>query len=254
MGAKPRLIYDNLWRKGTALASSPIANPQHPVSDTQIDTLSMFFRASAITSPCTIPMNLLSEKEVNFVAILGHNIDSDATITLEGDAVSTFDSGAFVSRTLAYNATNIFQFFTAFTKKYVQIKLVSGNGDFSAMPQIATILCGSYSEFNRRPVKGHTPGRDDITEVEETDARVIFAQEKTILNVDRYMFAGLDNTTKDMILAFLKECGIHKAFVWCTDYIVANANSFWVRNSELISPVFQSPNFWNWEITMKEIV
>lgn len=253
MTTYPRLIYNNFWRKGTALTASPTADPQHPVSDTQIDTMSMYFKASAKTTPSYIPMNFGAAKEIDFVAILAHNIDSDATITIEGATNAAFDAG-LVSRTLTYNATNIFEFFTAFTKQYVRIKLVSGNGDFAAEPQIATILCGKYTEFNRRPQKGYTLGKEDITEIEETDSRVIFAQEKEPLNEYRYMFEALNNATEVVILAFLEECRINRGFVWCTNHAAANANSIFVRNTEIIYPVFQYPEVWSWEVAMREIV
>lgn len=248
----PRLIYDNFWRKGTALTASPTADPQHPVSDTQIDTPSMYFKSSAATTPCTIPMDLGSAQEIDFVAILSHNIDSDAGIIFEGATNNAFDAD-LVSKGITYNATDIFQFFGAFTRRYVRLRLTKAGG-FDAAPQVGTILCGSYSQFNRRPIKGYTLGKEDITEIEESDSRVIFAQEKDVLNEYKYIFEALDDTTKDVILAFLEECRKNRAFVWCIDYRTPNSNSYFVRNSEIIYPVFQYPNFWNWQIAMREIV
>lgn len=248
----PRLIYDNFWRQGTMLALSS-EDSKHPATDTQIDTLEMYWQASARNEAVILPNNLGGAKEINFVAILGHNIEATGVIIEFQGADDDAFTVNLVSRAITYYATNIFQYFAAFTRAYVRLRLTKAAGDFTDYPQVATILCGKYTEFNRRPQKGHAPGRDDITEIEESDSRVVFAQEKTILNVDRYIFEALDDTTKDVILAFLKECGIHKAFVWCTDYTSANTSSLWVRNSELAAPVFQYPNFWNWEITMKEI-
>lgn len=248
----PRLTHDNFWRKGTMLTPSS-EDSKHPATDTQIDTLSMYWKASAKNEAVTLPNNLGEKKEINSVAILAHNIESSGVaIVFEGadDAAFTVN---LVSRNITYYATNIFSFFTVFTKQYVRLRLTKAGGDFTDYPQVATILCGKYTEFNRSPQKGRTPGRDDITEIVESDSRIVFAQEKTILDVDRYIFEALDDTTKDAILAFLEECGVHKAFVWCMDYTSANTSSLWVRNSELASPVFQYPNFWNWEIMMKEI-
>lgn len=247
----PRLIYDNLWRKGT-IGTPSSEDPNHPATDTQIDTREMYFKASSKASPCTVPCDLGSARTVNSVAILSHNFEaSGVTIKFEGADDDAFTTNP-VTRTLVYNATDIFRYFSPMTKRHVRVNLEKGT-NFTDYPQFAVVVCGEYSELNRRPIKGHTPGRDDITEIEESDSRVIFAQEKAILETDRYIFQALDDTTKDLILAFLKECGIHKAFVWCTDYTSANASSFWVRNSEIINPVFQYPNVWNWEIMMKEI-
>jgi len=252
MGAKTRLIYDNLWRKGTALTASPVAEPQHPLLDTQKDTLSMFFRASAATTPCTIPMNFGSAQKIDFVAILGHNIDSDATITIEGATNATFDAG-FVSRTLTYNATNIFEFFTDFTKQYVRIKLVSGNGPFSAAPQIATILCGSYLEFNRRFAPDYDIGEEDFSEMEYSDSQVLFAQEKDTLNIRHYSYQALNNASASVILAMFEECKTINAFAVCLDHTAPNTNTLWVRNSELNAPVCRN-GVWYWDMAIMEIV
>lgn len=257
MGAKTWLIYDNLWRKGTALTASPAAEPQHPVSDTQIDTLSMFFRASAATTPCTIPIDQgATPGAIDFVAILGHNIDSDATITLEGDDADSFDSDAGnpqESRAIVYNATNIFQFVTTFTKRYVRIQLVSSNGAFSAAPQIATILCGSYAEFNRRFAPEYEVGEEDFSELEYSDSQVLFSQEKETLNIRRYSYQALKATSKDVILAMFKECKTIKAFAVCLDHTAPNTNTLWVRNSELNAPLCRN-GVWYWEMAITEII
>ena len=256
MTTYPRLIYNNLWRKGgNALVASPPANPQHPVSDTQIDTKSMYFKASLKTSPCTIPMDLGDGTiDINFIAILGHNIPSGVTIKFQEDTVWNFphptDTPAFT-----WQALNIFEFLaTPLTEQFVRLHLTDGGSDFATEPQIATILCGKYVEFNRRPIKGYVLGEEDITEVEETDSRVIFAQEKEPLSEYRYLFEALDTATKTAVLAFLKECRKNRAFVWCMDYTAPNVNSIFARNSEIIYPVFQYPGVWNWEIVMREIV
>lgn len=54
MGAKIRLIYNNLWRKGT-LASPSSEHAQHPATDTQIDTKTMFWRTTSLGEPDIIP-------------------------------------------------------------------------------------------------------------------------------------------------------------------------------------------------------
>jgi len=269
MSIKPRLIYDNFWRKGTALTPSS-EDAKHPLTDTQVDTLSMYWKAANKTAPMTLPINLGPAKEIDFVAILGHNfedIGGDITIYFEGDDDDTFATVNLVTKTIPYNATNIFEFFTAFTRSHVQLRVEKGAGDFDTEPQVATILCGKYSEFNRRPIKGFKPGKEDITSLEESDARVIFAQPKVILNEYGYAFEALDGITKNIILAFLEECGKHRAFVWCTDHTAPNTNSYLVRNSEISYPVFQYPpaagspeavgaaneGWWNWRLAMKEI-
>jgi len=256
MTTYPRLIYNNLWRKGgNGIASAPPAEAQHPVSDTQIDTKSMFWRSSTVGHPFELPMDLGGVKEVNFVAILGHNFaDIGSSLTLQFQLAD--DSGFTINCetiNLDYAADNMFKFFDTYSREFAQLK-VDRAGNFSVKPKVGTILCGKYVEFNRRPQKGYTLGKEDITEIEETDSRVIFAQEKDPLNEYRYIFEALDDTTKTAILAFLEECRKNRGFVWCTDHIAPNANSVFVRNAEIIYPVFQYPGVWSWEIAMREII
>ncbi|NVM57166.1 MAG: hypothetical protein HWN51_03480, partial [Desulfobacterales bacterium] len=119
--ARPRIIYKNRWREGTMLTPSS-QDPQHPATDTQIDTKAMFWQASSKTSPANLPVNLGAAYEINFVVILDHNIESTGvTIKFEGADNSAFTVG-LVTRTLTYNETNIFAFITAFTKQYVRLR------------------------------------------------------------------------------------------------------------------------------------
>jgi len=254
--AKPRIIYNNLWRKGgNALVSTPVADPQHPVSDTQIDTLSMFWKSSnKTTTPTYVPMDLKAgTRSINFIAILGHNIDSDAVIIFQEDNADTFpsptDTPAFT-----WSATNIFQFLaTPLTEQFVRLKLTRGGG-FTVKPQIATILCGSYFELSRTVGLGYEEGSEDFSEVEFSDSQILFAQEKEIIDVKTLPFIGLDNATREHILLLFKEVGIHKAFVICFDSSDPNNKSHWVVNVELINPRYQQSDFWNWELGVREIV
>ena len=250
--AKPRIIYNNLWRKGTALAASPAADPQHPVSDTQIDTLSMYFKASAATSPCYIPLDLgAGAGAVNFLAILGHTIPSGTTVTFEHDDASNFPSPTSVP--ITYNALNMYQFFTAFTEQYVRVKLVKAGG-FGSAPQVATVLCGSYFELNRSERPGYERGHEDPSVIEESDELIIFTQEKPRIEIGSFPFVGISDAVRATILSFIEEVGIHKAFVLCFDYSDANNESMWVRNSEVTIPKWMgSENHWAWELRVREI-
>lgn len=251
--AKARFIYNNLWRDGIMLAPSS-ENPQHPATDTQIDTLSMFCRASSKTSPFTIPLNQGATPDaIDFVAILAHNIESSGVvITLEGADNSAFDSG-FVSRTITYNATNIFEFVTIFTKQYVRLKLVKAGGDFTDYPQVATIICGKYFEPNCNFDWKYTEGDIDSSRIEYSDSMVIFAQEKDEIFRGEYLFASLDDTAVISVQELITLCGIHKAFIVCFDYNNANTESRWVRLLSVSQPKAVFHNIWGWSCPIEEI-
>ena len=258
MGAKTRLIYNNLWRKSTmgTVGAAPLVSsedPQHPASDTQIDTLSMYWKASSTENIVTIPINQGATPEaINFVAILGHNIEAaGVVITIEGATDNAFTVG-LESQVIIYNATNIFQFLTSFTKQYVRIKLVRAAGIFPTLPQIATILCGSYLEFNRRFAPEYEIGEEDFSEIEYTDSQVLFAQEKQTLNKRRYSYQALNNASAAGILDMFDDSKTINAFALCIDHTAANTNTLWVRNSELNPPVCRS-GVWYWDMAVTEI-
>jgi len=253
MAAKPRLVWNNLWRQGTILTPSS-EDSKHPATDTQIDTLEMYWKASALTSPVTIPINQgATPGAIDFIAILAHNIEAaGVVITLEGDDVATFDSGGFVSRTLTHNATNIFQFINTFTKQYVRLQLVRAAGNFPTHPQIATILCGNYTELNRRFAPEYEIGEEDFSEEEYSDSQVLFAQEKETLNIRRYSYQALNGTSINEIFSMFEECKTIRAFIFCLNYKNPNSNTLWVRNSELNSPVCRN-GVWYWDMAIKEV-
>jgi len=258
MGAKTRFIYNNLWRKGTAIASTPPAEAQHPVSDTQIDTKSMYWKSSnnAIVTQ-HIPMDLgAGTRSINFIAILGHNIPEGEAgdITFEEADADTF-AGATPTSKFTWQAENsMFKFLsTPLTKQFVRLVLVNGGG-FTDAPQVAAILCGSYLEFNRRFAPDYDIGEEDFSESEYSDSQVLFSQEKETLNIRRYSYQALDlNPSVNGILAMFKECKTIKAFAVCLDHTAANANTLWVKNAELNSPVCRK-GIWYWEMAIKEIV
>lgn len=254
MGAKTRLIYNNLWRKGTGLLpASPVADPQHPVTDSQIDTKSMYFQSSTLAHPLLLPMDLGGAKEVNFVAVLGHNFaDIGADLTIQFQLSSAADFGADLETiALTYAADNMFKFFTSYTRQYVRLR-VERVINFAVKPQVGTILCDKYAELNRRFAPEYEIGEEDFSEMEYSDSQVLFAQEKETLNIRRYSYQALNTASVTEILAMFKECKTIKAFAFCHDHSDPNSNTLWVRNSELNSPVCRN-GVWYWEMAIEEV-
>jgi len=164
---KVRLI-KSLWREGTILTPSS-EDPKHPATDTQIDTKAQFWKASGTSTPITVPCNLGTAQEIDSVIILGHNLPSGTTVQFEGADNSGFTTG-LITRTLTWNANNIFAFITAFTKRYVRLK---ASGTFTVAPQVATILCGKYFQPSRTFVKSYSKGREDFSEFEYFFSRAV---------------------------------------------------------------------------------
>lgn len=252
--AKPRIIYNNLWRDGTIGATLTSENPQHPGSDTQIDTLSMFWRSINDTvDPTLLPCDLGAAYEINFIALLDHNIAATSTIYFEGADDEDFSGGDLVTRELTHNADNIFEFITAFTKRWVRLRITTPGNDDDYI-QIGTVICGKYFELSKTVGLGYEEGYEDFSELEYSDSQVIFAQEKEIIEVRSLPFRGLDDATRANILLFFNECGIHKAFVICFNSTAANTNSYWVVNTEMTPPRYEQNDCWHWRLAIREIV
>lgn len=253
MGAKTRLIYVNRWRDGTIGATLTSENPQHPAVDTQVDTKSMFWRSvNDEVDPTLLPCDLGAEYDIDFVALLGHNIADTSKIYFEGADNEDFTAPDLVTRELSHNADNIFEFIATFKKKWVQVRITTPGNDDDYI-QIATVICGKYAEFNRRFAPEYEIGEEDFSEMEYSDSQVLFAQEKDSLNIRRYSYQALDTVSINEIQAMFQECKTIKAFAFCLDYNDPNPNTLWVRNSELNAPVCRN-GFWYWDMAVVEII
>lgn len=250
--AQLRFIYNNRWRDGTILTPST-ENPQHPAIDTQIDTKTMFWRSTNDTDdPTLLPCNLGAAYEINFVALLNHNIPDSATITLQGADDSDFAGGDLVERELVHNADNIFEFITAFTKSHVRIKIDTPGNDDDYI-QIGTVICGAYFEPNCNFDWSYVEGDVDPSKIEYSDSMVVFAQEKDEIFRGDFLFASLDDTAVVSVQELITLCGVHKAFVMCFDYDNANTESRWVRLRGVSRPEAVFHDIWSWKCSIEEV-
>lgn len=249
--AETRFIYNNRWRKGTMLTPSS-EDPKHLATDTQIDTKEMYFKASSKSSPCNVPNDLGTAYEINSVAIIDHNFESSGvTIKFQGATNSAFTTG-IVTETLTYNATDIFKFFTPWTRQYVRVRLEKGT-DFTDYPQFATVVCGKYFEPNIDYVKGYAPGIEDPSEINFSDDMVLYAREKPVLKTWHLPYWSLDDASKAEIMLMMAECGKKKALVVVFDKALPNSDSHLVRIEDASSPEFQFISLWNWDLLIKEV-
>lgn len=254
MGAKIRFIYNNRWQDGTIGATLTSENPQHPATDTQIDTPSMFWRSLNDTDdPTLLPCDLDTGYDIDFVALLNHNIPNTARIFFEGADDEVFGGPDLVTRELTHYATNIFEFITSFNKQWVRVRITTpGNPDNYI--QIGTVVCGKYVQLNRRFAPVYEIGEEDFSQQEYSDSQILFAQEKATLNIRRYSYQALDTASINEIQAMFQICKTIKAFAFCLDYSTPNTNTLWVRNAELNSPVCKPSMFWDWEMAVEEII
>lgn len=312
---KTRFII-NVWRGGTIYNYGSDQHPQHPAEDTQEDTKTLFFRTKDGSVANAWNRNDLgTAKEIDFAALLNHNISPSAnlirimgcneenfyyassltawasstaysvgdwvkpttpngckykctTAGTSGGTEPTWPTTEFetvsdntvvwtcyadpVYRDLPHNSNNIFQFFTSFTKRYVQFHIQDSSNPNNYI-KVATVILGKYFETNYGFGKGYEDGVMDFSEVEFSDSLVMHSQEKPIVEAKMLPFRGLTGSSKEEIKNLLKQCGKTKGFIICLDYNNPNTNSYFVTNSDIVQPSYVHLDNWSWDAILEEV-
>jgi len=247
-----RIAYLNWWKKGSLIAKSS-EQPAFPAEDTQNESPQFFWRSATGTGAGgeTVDVDLGQAVELNYIALLNHNITAAATeIKAYGADDSAFTTNV-VSETLTWAAGSIFQFFsTARTKRYWRVKVINATNPATYI-QIGPIFLTKYFQPNRTFVKGYTDGREDFSEVFFTDSMVITALERPRPEARSLPFNGLDDTSKGQVNSLLNECGLTSPFIICLDYAYPNTNSYLVRLDSISYPVNTGPGRWDWVADIK---
>lgn len=250
---KIRIIYRNFWREGAVYDQSS-QNPQFPAADISIDSPLIPWRGatgslnehvdSTLGQPATSPI-------YNFVGLINHNISVSADIYHYGAGSADFGTG-LVAETLLYNNKNLFKFLGAQRQKEYGRIAISDALNPSNYIQVGNIFVGKYWEPEESFLSGYSEGYDDVSEGEESDSRVFFAQEKTRLRTFNLSFR-LNDIDKGEAMLFLKETGLTKTFIICLDSDYPNTYCYLVMNTELNDPVHRAFNNWLWSITCRQV-
>jgi len=250
-----RLIFNNLWRKGTILGESS-EHPQFPSTDTQGDTPSQFWRTLSSNNSCEnayISIDLLTAQAVDFIAILNHDISANATITWRGADDANFANNA-ANISITHNPTNIFHFFGAnnsTTRRYVQLQIQDANNPSNYI-QVGPVVMGTYWEPARAIKSQYGKARADDSIIDESHALVEYGQPRPRRKTWSLPFSGLSETDADTIVTFFDEAGLTYGFVLCLDYNNPNSYSYFVKNVELIEPTQDHYNSWSWGLNIRE--
>lgn len=200
-----------------------------------------------------IEIDLGAAYEINFVALLNHNIETGSTVKATGADDSAFSVNV-VNETITWNATNLYHFFSsAQTKRYWRIHIEDIN-NADGYIQIGTIFLGKYFEPTRHYTNFFTRGKRDPSDSQASDASVLYSSDKDDLEVGSFPFEGLASADKTEIDAMLAECKRNKAFVIVHDSDNPNDDSFLMRMEELEDT--ESPHYqkYNWTLTCIEVV
>ena len=192
--------------------------------------------------------------EYDFIALLGHNLTSAATIIIYGadDAAFTVNP---VHDHLTFNGNNLYEILgSAQTKRYVRISLLN-TANPSGYLQIGTIVVGKGNALNRGPSVPYQRGPLNETEIEYSPSANLFTiQERPSLDNKVLSFVGLNDASELIVEALLEACGSHVAWLLCLDSTAPNANSYWVHLKSQELPEYQHVNYANWACEIEEII
>ena len=247
-----KIIYKNYWRKGTAGTPSS-QHPQFPLTDSKIDNFKQSWRTTACTgAEHTGWLDVGAAVEVDFLALLGHNLGSSAAVTLYGadDESGTNQETAAVT----WAAGNIFKFLaTPITKRFWKI-VITDTTNPAGYLEFTTIILGKSWTPSRPHGAAYEYGPEDFSTAELSDSLVLFGEEKPAPDSWALPFIGLDDAAAAEARALIAECQKVHGFVICTDPTApTSANTVFVLNTAISKPARRHTDYWLWALAIREV-
>lgn len=195
-----------------------------------------------------IDLDVGAAAEVDFVALLNHNITAAA-----GTAITLFgaDDAAFTTNlttdVLAYNAANGYWILPApRTKRYYRIHIVN-RPNSNLFISIGTIVLGKARDLGGPFRRGYGRGYINDSAGEETPSRNLFlTQARPAVRSWSCSWTNLSDAAVEYIEEAVKECGGLYCLIVCTDASDPMNNSHWFR---MVDPPLAeniSANRWSW--------
>lgn len=195
-----------------------------------------------------IDLDVGAAAEVDFVALLNHNITAAA-----GTAITLFgaDDAAFTTNlttdVLAYNAANGYWILPApRTKRYYRIHIVN-RPNSNLYISIGTIVLGKSRDLGGPFRRGWGRGYVNDSASEETPSRNLFlTQARPAVRSWSCSWTNLSDTAVEYIEEAVRECGGLYCLIVCTNASDPMNNSFWFR---MVDPPLAeniSANRWSW--------
>jgi len=192
-----------------------------------------------------------TEKEIDFFALLDHNISPTATIELKG-AWDTGFTEQVETITIPYHETDIKAFFTKTLRRYWKLEITDADNSDGYIKG-GIILMGKYFQPNRNPSKEQRRGDRVFSEVELTETLSTYGKEKGTLEQAYLPFKGLTEADKDEIRKMMRECKIDHAFMIIYKPSDPNQDSVLYRFSgQPNDPTYEHFDYYNWEMNLIE--
>jgi len=135
-----RLLYDNKFLTATILATSE--NPNYLAANMQDTNLSKVYR-SAITSTT---IKISTTIKASYCSILGHNLTSTASITLQGNDTDAWGAPSF-EQTIPYRQSMCILNFSEATYNYWRITITDDDTTSDGYIEIGSIFLGTYLQM-----------------------------------------------------------------------------------------------------------
>lgn len=206
--------------------------------------------------------DLLTAVDINFAALIKHNITANANYAgVQGTANSNMAGGNYVTIYLPGAGNNNYitpgnhfcYFAENFTYQYWRL-LIRDYTNPAGYSQCGPFFLGKWYELNRPPVISYSRGKVDPSELYYSDSMSVYALERPRLDTWTYTWRGLSDVSANVVLNLMEECGVHKPWVFCLDGANNNTTSNYVRLTDLNMPERERANYWSWTATLQEVV
>jgi hypothetical protein len=142
---------------------------------------------AAYQSRHVIEVDFGTARTARAVAIINHNFESDAVLTLEGHTAPYWEGTPDYSATLDYHASNVVKFFTTTTKQYWRL-VVDDVQNETGFTEIGAVFLGDYYE----PTSSYRPGfqivREELSGIGFSDHGAAYMDDKPTLKGYRLLF------------------------------------------------------------------
>lgn len=222
-----RILYDNeldSLTAGSIIASTEVGGfTTENLLDTRLSTKWMTSDATAQSVICSFAAPI----KVNTVAILGHNITSACTVTIEANTANSFITPAISTTMTVYSGAMVYFYSAVQSYQYWRISF-AGQGDL----EIGRLMLGSYLTISPSSLLDFSVTKARADTVVYGRGRQKYSSPGVGWRQFRMSFPKSDNTMITSLNTFIDTVGQHTSFLFC--------NFDGLRGYPLVEPVYCS--------------
>ncbi|UCF13196.1 MAG: hypothetical protein JSW06_02785 [Thermoplasmatales archaeon] len=199
-----RILWDNKYLSASITASSQ--DPDYPLSNTQDTRLTRLFRTNNLVDDQYITIN--TEIKASYVAIMNHNISSDATIQLLGANEDTNDVVDWDNPDVTISVTHrdyiIVQKFTEATYTDWRLTIDDPNNSDGYI-KIGSVFIGTYLQMPGMSRKANNIDNLSTSEVSFSDSGQVYGDEGYDYRENSVSFPLISQDKREQIVSMYKE-------------------------------------------------